>query len=60
MAGDRVVKAVLAALLCAAFALPALAIGEDVAAPYPCSGVTAWMTAYPDGTRLAWLRYVDF
>jgi hypothetical protein len=52
----RAGRALLAALLCAACALPALAAGEDAAAPYPCPGVTAWMKAHPDDTRDAMIR----
>jgi len=46
-------RAMLAALLCAVFAFPARAAGQDPAAPYPCTGVTAWMQSHPEDSHAA-------
>lgn len=54
-AGAGLLAAVLAALSCAAFALPALG-AEEPAAPYPCAGVTSWRQAHPERERSAMLQ----
>jgi len=46
----------MAALLCAAFALPASGTEEDGKPPYPCAGVTAWRKAHPEQDYDAMLR----
>jgi len=47
---------VTAALLCAAFALPAAGAEEGGKPPYPCAGVTAWRKAHPEQEHEAMLR----
>jgi hypothetical protein len=49
-------RAMLAALLCAVFAFPASAAGQESAAPYPCAGVTAWMQSHPGDSNAAMAR----
>ncbi|MGZ3184148.1 MAG: DUF6624 domain-containing protein [Telluria sp.] len=44
----RAAMAIAAALLGAACMLPARGAGDGAAAPYPCTGVTAWRTAHPE------------
>jgi len=45
-----------AALLCAAFALPASGAEAGGKPPYPCAGVTAWRKAHPEQEYDAMLR----
>ncbi|MGB9107901.1 MAG: DUF6624 domain-containing protein [Telluria sp.] len=54
--GVLAVPAVLAALLCAVWVLPARAAGDGEAASYPCAGVTAWRIAHPEQEHGAMLR----
>jgi hypothetical protein len=48
-------RGVLAALLCGAFALPALG-ADQASAPTPCAGAEAWLKAHPEASHEAMAR----